>query len=101
MATTERIVVTGATGQLGRLVIAELQRIAPTSHLIALVRDARRAADLADRGVELREASYDDAKAVAVALTGAQRVLLISSSEVGRRTPQHANVVKAAKAAGV
>jgi NAD(P)H dehydrogenase (quinone) len=101
MPTTERIVVTGATGQLGRLVIAELQRIAPTSHLIGLVRSPSRAADLAGRGVELREASYDDAKAVAVALTGADRVLLISSSEVGRRTPQHANVVKGAKAAGV
>ena len=102
MATAENIVVTGATGQLGRRVIADLLRIAPTAHVVGIVRDASAAKDLADRGVELRAANYDDPASVAAALAGADKVLLISSSEVGRRrASQHRNVIDAARAAGV
>jgi len=101
MATSESIVVTGATGQLGRRVLAALQKVAPTAHLIGLVRDPEKAQDLAATGVELRTASYDDPAALRAALDGTDRLLLISSSEVGKRTAQHANVVDAAKAAGV
>lgn len=101
MTISETIVVTGAAGQLGRLVLADLLKIAPAAHLIGLVRDPAKAKDLADRGVELRKANYDDPASVAAALAGADKVLLISSSEIGRRTQQHRNVIEAAKAAGV
>jgi NAD(P)H dehydrogenase (quinone) len=101
MTISENIVVTGATGQLGRLVIADLLKIAPTAHLIGLVRTPATAKDLADRGVELRTADYNDPASVAAALRGADKVLLISSSEVGQRVAQHRNVIDAAKAAGV
>jgi NAD(P)H dehydrogenase (quinone) len=101
MATQEKIVVTGATGQLGRLVLAELLKIAPKAHLIGLVRDPTRAKDVADRGVELRKADYTDPTSLDAALAGADKVLLISSSEVGQRLPQHRNVLEAAKRAGV
>ena len=97
-----RIVVTGAAGQLGRLVIAGLLKIAPAAHVIGIVRNAAAAKDLADRGVELRTADYDDAASVARGLAGAARVLVISSSEIGpRRMQQHRHVIEAAKAAGV
>ncbi len=101
MTTPENILVTGATGQLGRLVIADLLKIAPSAHLIGLVRNPAAAKDLADRGVELRTADYNNPASVAAALRGADKVLLISSSEVGQRVAQHRNVIDAAKAAGV
>ncbi|MEJ1961337.1 MAG: NmrA family NAD(P)-binding protein [Gammaproteobacteria bacterium] len=101
MATSETLVVTGATGHLGRLAIAELLKIAPTARVIGAVRNKAAAKELADRGVELREANYDDAASLVAALAGADKVLLISSSEVGRRASQHRNVIAAAKAAGV
>ncbi|MCA1552698.1 NAD(P)H-binding protein, partial [Bradyrhizobium sp. BRP19] len=85
MTISERIAITGATGQLGRLVIAELLRIAPAAHLIGIVRNASAAKDLAERGVELRTANYDDPDAIKAALAGADKVLLISSSEIGQR----------------
>ena len=61
MDTIETIVITVATGQLGRLVIAELQRLAPQARLVGLVRNPAAAQDLALRGVELRTADYEDA----------------------------------------
>ncbi|MGY3620453.1 NAD(P)H-binding protein [Bradyrhizobium sp. USDA 10063] len=101
MTISERIAITGATGQLGRLVITELLRIAPGAHLIGIVRNASAAKDLAERGVELRTANYEDPAAVRAALAGADKVLLISSSEIGQRVRQHGHVIDAAKAAGV
>lgn len=101
MTISEKILVTGATGQLGRLVIADLLKVAPTAHVVGLVRNAAAAKDLADRGVELRTADYNDPASVKAALAGADKVLLISSSEVGQRVRQHRNVIDAAKAASV
>lgn len=101
MATSENIVVTGATGQLGRLVVAELRQRAPQAHVIGLVRDPAKGGELAGRGVELRKANYDDPAQVAAALAGADKVLLISGNEVGKRITQHGNVINAARAAGV
>ncbi|MFF6789271.1 NmrA family NAD(P)-binding protein [Streptomyces filamentosus] len=97
------IVVTGATGQLGRLVVDALlaDPAVPAGSVAAVVRDKERAADLADRGVELRIADYDRPETLAGAFGAGDRVLLISGSEVGRRVPQHAAVIDAAKAAGV
>ncbi|MEU5382563.1 NAD(P)H-binding protein [Kitasatospora cineracea] len=94
------IVVTGATGQLGRLVIDALLARVPAAEVAAAVRDRGRAADLAARGVELREADYDRPQTLAAAIRPGDTVLLISGSEVGRRIAQHTAVIEAAKAAG-
>ena len=95
------IVVTGATGQLGKLVVEELLKIVPASQIVAAVRDPRRAQDLAARGIEVRQANYGEPKSLSAAFAGAEKVLLISSSEVGQRVAQHQAVVDAARAAGV
>jgi NAD(P)H dehydrogenase (quinone) len=95
------IVVTGATGALGRLVIEELLATVPASGIAAVVRDEAKAAPLAARGIELRVADYDRPESLKDAFRAGDRVLLISGSEVGRRVPQHTAVIDAAKAAGV
>ena len=94
------IIVTGATGQLGRLVIAGLLKTTPAAHIVAAVRDVAKAADLAALGVQVRRADYDDAASLDAAFAGATKVLLISSSELGRRVPQHRAVIDAAVRAG-
>ncbi|KXK63283.1 NAD(P)-dependent oxidoreductase [Micromonospora rosaria] len=96
------IVVTGATGQLGRLVVADLlARGVEPGRLVAAVRSPEKAADLAARGVVVREADYDRPDTVQAALSDADRVLLISSNAVGQRLEQHRAVVEAASRAGV
>ncbi|MDX6351632.1 MAG: hypothetical protein QOF84_6422 [Streptomyces sp.] len=95
------IVVTGATGQLGRLVIDELLAKVPADQVAAVVRDQAKATDIADRGVELRVADYSDPETLAGAFQAGDVVLLISGSEVGRRVAQHTAVINAAKDAGV
>ncbi|MEU9009747.1 SDR family oxidoreductase [Streptomyces sp. NPDC048479] len=95
------IVVTGATGALGRLVVDELLATVPAERIAAVVRSKEKAADLAARGVELRIADYSEPESLAGAFRAADRVLLISGSEVGQRVPQHTAVIEAAKAAGV
>lgn len=93
------IAVTGATGQLGRLVIERLKAAAPAGEaVIALARDPAKGADL---GVDVREADYDRPETLAAGLAGVDTLLLISSSEVGAREAHHRNVIEAAKAAGV
>ncbi|MEV4330414.1 SDR family oxidoreductase [Streptomyces sp. NPDC049597] len=95
------IVVTGATGALGRLVVDELLATVPADRIAAVVRDKEKAADLAARGVELRIADYSEPATLDGAFRAGDRVLLISGSEVGRRVAQHTAVIEAAKAAGV
>lgn len=95
------IAVTGATGQLGRLVLDELLTNHEPAALVAVVRDAGKAGELRARGVQVRVADYSDPASLEVALTGVDKLLLISGSEVGSRVAQHANVINAAKAAGV
>lgn len=95
------IAITGATGQLGRLVIeALLERIA-ASELVALVRDPLKAQDLSAKGVTVRQADYSQPQTLVSALSGVERLLLISSNELGQRTVQHRAVIDAAKTAGV
>lgn len=93
-----RIGVTGATGQLGRLVVARLKAMGLGQETAALVRTPERAAGL---GVAVREADYDRPETLAAAMEGLETVLLISSNELGRRGRQHRNVMEAAKRAGV
>ncbi|WP_413741768.1 SDR family oxidoreductase [Sodalis sp. RH15] len=95
------IVVTGATGQLGRLVIAELLKTRPAAELVAAVRSPAKAQDLAALGINVRQADYNEPATLDKAFEGAEKVLLISSSDVGRRVPQHRAVIEAAKRANV
>ncbi|MCW2276194.1 NAD(P)H-binding protein [Rhodoblastus acidophilus] len=92
------IAITGATGQLGRLVVAALKARAPAARIVALARSPEKAADL---GVDARAFDYSKPDAQAAALAGVKTLLLISSSEIGQRAAQHRNVIAAAKAAGV
>lgn len=93
-----RFAVTGATGQLGRLVVDGLAREVTPSGIVALARSPARAADL---GVAVREADYDRPDTLTHALEGVDTLLLISASEVGRREAQHRNVIEAARVKGV
>ena len=96
------IVITGATGQLGRHVVeALLERNVPAGEIVAAGRSIEKIADLAGHGVQVRRMDYADATSVAEALKGARKVLLISGNEVGRRVEQHRTVIEAAKAEGV
>ncbi|MFM0758319.1 SDR family oxidoreductase [Paraburkholderia strydomiana] len=95
------IAVTAATGQLGRLVIDALLDRVPAGQIVAVARNADKAASFAAKGVEVKIASYDDPASLQGAFSAGDTVLLISSTEFGKRTTQHRNVIEAAKAAGV
>ncbi|HDW3717618.1 NAD(P)H:quinone oxidoreductase [Escherichia coli] len=95
------IAITGATGQLGHYVIESLKKTVPVSQIVAIVRNPAKAQALAAQGITVRQADYGDEAALTSALQGVEKLLLISSSEVGQRAPQHRNVINAAKAAGV
>lgn len=95
------IVVTGASGQLGRLVIDRLLQKIPASEIVAAVRSPEKAADLAAKGVQVRQADYAQPATLEAAFAGAKKILLISSSEVGQRVAQHQAVIDAAQRAGV
>jgi NAD(P)H dehydrogenase (quinone) len=93
-----KIALTGATGQLGRIVVDKLKEKVEVQNIVALVRSAAKATDL---GVETREADYDKPETLDAALEGVDTLLLISGSEVGKRATQHQNVIDAAKKNGV
>jgi len=96
------ILVTGASGHLGRLAVeALLARGVDASAIRAGARDTAKIADLAARGVQAVQLDYTDAASVAGAVAGADKVLLVSGSEVGQRVSQHRAVIDAAAAAGV
>jgi len=90
--------ITGATGQLGRIVVDKLKQKREASQIVALVRTPAKATDL---GVAARAANYGEPAQLAAALAGIESLLLISSSEVGQRLAQHRNVIEAAVRAGV
>lgn len=94
--------VTGTSGHLGRLAVhALLERGVSGSDVVATARDTAALADLAALGVQTRTADYSDPASLEKAFAGVDRVLLVSSSAVGARVAQHANVIDAATAAGV
>ena len=95
------IAITGATGQLGRLVIEQLLKTVPANQIVAIVRNPAKAEALSQQGIVVRQGDYTDQAALTTALKGVKKLLLISSSEVGQRATQHQNVINAAKAAGV
>lgn len=93
-----KIGVTGATGQLGRLVVESLKSKVSAETIVALVRNPEKAADL---GIEARTFDYTKAENLVASLKGIDKLLLISGNEVGQRLPQHLAVIDAAKQAGV
>ncbi|WP_321287193.1 SDR family oxidoreductase [uncultured Sunxiuqinia sp.] len=93
-----KIGITGATGQLGQIVVEKLKGKVNSDEIVALVRTPEKAAEL---GVEVREFDYSKPETLVDPLGGIDHLLLISSSEIGKRAEQHTNVIEAAKAAGV
>lgn len=93
--------VTGASGQLGRLVVEALLGKVAARDIVALVRNPESVADFAAKGVVVRVFDYDAPETLAPALAGVTRLLLISGNAVGSRVPQHRAVIDAAKGAGV
>ena len=96
-----KIAITGATGQLGNLVIEQLLQLTAAQNIVALVRNVDKAKHFKTQGIELREFDYDRPETLVPALSGIDKLLLISANEIGRRTPQHQAVIDAAKVAGV
>ena len=96
-----KIAITGATGQLGNLVIEQLLQLTAAQNIVALVRNIDKAEHFKAQGIELREFDYDRPETLVPALSGVDKLLLISANEIGRRTPQHQAVIDAAKVAGV
>lgn len=93
-----KIAVTGATGQLGSIVVEELKKRVSRENIVALVRNPEKTSNL---GVEAREFDYSNPDHLSKALHGIDHLLLISGTEFGQRTAQHKNVINAAKDAGV
>ncbi|MFQ1700034.1 SDR family oxidoreductase [Loktanella agnita] len=93
--------VTGASGQLGALVVDALAAHVPAAEIVALVRSDEAAATYAAKGLATRKGDYDDRDSLRAAFDGVDRLLLISSSAVGERVRQHGNAVSAAQDAGV
>lgn len=93
--------VTGATGKLGQLVMQELLKRVEAKELVAIVRSPEKAQSFEAKGVHIRQADYDDPAGLEKALHGIERLLLISANEVGKRYPQHQNVIRSAQKTGV
>ncbi len=93
-----KIGITGATGQLGKLVVEQLKRKIAAENIVALVRTPEKAKDL---GVEVRAFDYNKSEDLQTQLKGIEKLLLISANEIGQRERQHKNVIEAAKKAGV
>ncbi|GHH42905.1 nitroreductase/quinone reductase family protein [Lentzea cavernae] len=96
-----KLLVTGATGHLGRLTLQALLAQVPPNRLAGLARDPSRAADLAERGVDIRKGDYFDQESLVEAFAGVDRLLLVSAEAFTDRDTQHANVIAAATRAGV
>jgi NAD(P)H dehydrogenase (quinone) len=99
--TNQRILVTGASGHLGRLIVESLLKKVRASQVVVSVRSKDKAKDLSALGVEVREADYTKPETLAKAYQGIDRLLLVSSNELGQRFAQHRNVIDAAKRSGV
>src|SRR2546423_12123795 len=96
------IVVTGATGHLGRLIVESLlRRGVPAGEIVAVVRDLSKIADLGARGVVGRPVEYEGPDSLRSAFAGAEKLLVVAGSEVGRRVGHHRHVIAAAGAGGV
>jgi NAD(P)H dehydrogenase (quinone) len=95
------ILITGATGQLGKAAVKELLQKVPASDISVLVRDLQKAGDLRAAGVNILTGDYNDLASLVAAFKGIDKLYFVSSSDVANRFAQHENVVKAAVEAGV
>jgi NAD(P)H dehydrogenase (quinone) len=95
------VVVTGASGNLGRLVAEELLERMPPSEVVLVTRHPEAIADLGERGATVRRGDFDEPDSLVPAFEGGDRMLLISTLAVGRRVPQHRAAIEAAAAAGI
>ncbi len=95
------IVITGASGQLGRLTAELVLDRVPASEVILTTRRPEALSDLAERGVTVRQADFDRPETLAEAFAGGERLLLISADDLGRRAAQHRAAIEAAREAGV
>jgi NAD(P)H dehydrogenase (quinone) len=96
-----KILVTGATGNIGRMTLQHLLTRLPASDLVGLARDPAKAADLAAEGIEIRQGDYFDCEGLARAFDGVEKAMLVSATAFTDRNTQHRNVINAAKQAGV
>jgi NAD(P)H dehydrogenase (quinone) len=96
------VLVTAATGHLGRLTVEHLLAAGhPADEIVATARDVSRLQPLAAKGVRVAVADYDQPATLAAAFADVEVALLVSGNELGRRVQQHANAIDAAVAAGV
>ena len=95
------ILVTGATGQLGSIIIKNLLKKVSANEIAGLARDENKASSLKEQGVDIRIGNYDDTDSLEKAMQGIKKVLLIAGTDENKRVQQHQNVVDAAKKAGV
>lgn len=96
-----KILVTGATGNLGKQTVVALSTKTEKKNIVALVRDESKAEDLKAMGVELRVGDYDDVRSLVSAFQGIDKLFFVSASEVEKRLPQHKNVMEAVVKSGV
>ena len=96
-----RILVTGATGNIGRLTLEHLLKRVPANALVGLARDPSKAGDLAAKGIEIRRGDYFDQAGLVRAFEGIDKVMLVSATAFTDRNAQHENVINAAQNAGV
>ncbi len=95
------ILVTGATGGLGKAVVEQLLKNGGADQLSVLARDPAKATDLQAQGVHVHKGDYTDYASLLAAFAGVDKLFLVSGNDVHNRVPQHANVIKAATEAGV
>lgn len=95
------IAVTGATGNLGQLIVMDLVNRVEPERVAVVVRSPQKAVQIAPDGVEIRQGDYDDYESLVAAFAGINTLMFISNSDVQKRMTQHENVINAAKAAGV
>lgn len=96
-----KILVTGVTGHLGKIVAGQLLKETAAENIVALVRNKEKAEDIISKGIEVRIGDFDDIEALNEALKGIEKVLLISGSDPVNRLGQHKNVVDTAVKKGV
>ena len=95
------IVVTGASGFIGKATIEFLLKKIPANQIVGMVRDLNKNKELNDLGIEIRQGNYQNYDSLLKAFEGADKVLLVSAHAFTNLTAQHINVIDAAKQAGV
>jgi NAD(P)H dehydrogenase (quinone) len=96
-----KILVTGASGAIGKKTLEHLLKRQPVDELVGMVRDVAKAQDLAEKGIELRQGDYLDSASLNRAFVGVEKLMLVSAQAFTDRNTAHANVVDAAVKAGV